>query len=188
MKASALLLKSLAVIFLISLFSCNSSNTGNTSQSEVTKAIKSNTGVGKPFGARDPYTCADSKQPTSGLPSAEQAKEYFICQAEYVSGNYLYLVSDVTLETGKPRDYNSNEDLNCPNIDVTVQVLPIHGKYKSYQCALLSDILQNQGKNCYITQSNNAVGLCYKNSFGDWVCKMGDASMVDVALNAAPPQ
>jgi hypothetical protein len=46
-------------------------------------------GIGKPFGARDPRTCASRE---AGL-SAAQAKQYFICDSEKVTQSTFHRIS-----------------------------------------------------------------------------------------------
>lgn len=177
----------LLLLSVLFIFSCNGSNT-NGSNGPITKAMQIKNGIGEKYGSRDPRTCADKKNPTTGIPSAEQAKEYFICFSEHEFVGQLYLVDDVKLETGKPRAYNPNEDLNVYDIDVNAPVLPIRGSYKQYQCSPISDYMQNRGKNCNISEISDATGLCYKNSFGEWVCKMGSSEINTTDRNVAPPQ
>jgi hypothetical protein len=57
-----------------------------------------------------------------------------------------------------------------------------------YQCSKPSDILQNQGKNCAAYAEPKAVGRCYKNTFGDWICGMSDISGSTSQHGVPPPQ
>ena len=62
-------------------------------------------GVGAKYDTRDPHTCASTKDPREGAISAEQAKQYFLCEAEGESpsgaSTVPYLVEDVKVEVGK---------------------------------------------------------------------------------------
>ena len=56
-------------------------------------SMDAQTGVGAKFGARDPLTCASTKEPSKGAPSPEQAKQYVRCHWEKVeAGNSLFLL------------------------------------------------------------------------------------------------
>ena len=66
-------------------------------------------GVGAKFGARDPHTCSSRKEPVKGALTAEQSRQYFICDQERVwtgATTFLNLVTDVKVEIGKGRPLN----------------------------------------------------------------------------------
>jgi hypothetical protein len=145
-------------------------------------------GIGKKYGTRDPHTCPDSSIPKGNTITSDKAKEYVYCQ-EYYDTQNIYLYDEVVVkQVGTPRPYNINEDINVPNIDVRIPVTPIRGSLKTYQCHLVSDYMQNAGKNCNVGYEPNAVGLCYKDSFKNWHCSMVDTKTgEDLAKGAAPP-
>lgn len=178
---------------LILLIACNDqSKKGNdpgNNDAGLVKAMPGKSGIGAKYRSRDPMECADYKEPADGFPSYEQAREYFICQNENVFANKLYLVSDVQFEMGKMRPYDrENDAMNVPNIDVSVPVIPIQGSYKTYQIWEPSEYMQDIGKNCNIDLIQNATGLIYKNSFGEWHVNMGSADSKSIAKGVAPPQ
>ncbi len=144
-------------------------------------------GIGAEFGARDPRTCKDKTQPRSGALSAEQAKEYLICDTEGLV-NQLYLIDEVTVQVAPGRRYNANEDINFPDIDLKFLIYPIRGSYKSYSCSRINLERSNLGRNCMIYDEPHANGACYKDSFGDWRCGMTDVSTGQfTAYDVAPP-
>ena len=143
-------------------------------------------GIGAPYAARDPRTCADKTLPKTGAPSAAKATEYVICSAEAVNV-YLYLVEDVKVQVSKGRPYNIREDINVPNIDIKVLVYPIRGSYKRYSCDPTRPDRTNYKRNCTIYTAPNATGLCYKDTFGDWHCGMTDARTGDYTDRDVPP-
>jgi len=135
--------------------------------------------VGKKFGSRDPRTCP-SRQ--AGL-SAATARQYFICDNEYTvgpnaSGESIYLVSDVTVELGRPRPFNPDMDAfgfaASNSIDPSQPVVPIRGSFNGWVCGKLGEINAAPGKSCNLTRNPHATGLCFKSSFGDWHCTMSD--------------
>ena len=144
-------------------------------------------GIGARYGARDPRTCADRTAPKTGAPSVAQATQYFICDAEEVFGDNLYLVDNVKLQVAKGRKYNPNEDINMPGIDTTNPVYPIRGSYQQYQCGAIYPDHTNLNRNCTLYSQPKATGVCYKNDFGDWKCKMVDVDAEKIADNVAPP-
>jgi len=131
--------------------------------------------AGERYGTREPQTCADKKAPAKGAITATLAAKYFICKAEGINGQYLYLVENVKTEVGGGRPYNPNMDLNVPEIDVKFPLYPIRGSYTSYQCKDPEiDYIKIPGRTCNRTEMPNAKGFCYKTTFGDWSCYMLD--------------
>jgi hypothetical protein len=131
-------------------------------------------GVGTRYEARDPQTCASTKEPKSGAPSAAQATQYFICDTEHEASQMLYLVTNVKVEvapTGRP--FNILTD-SMSEIDPAQSVYNIRGGFTHYQCAPVSAYMQNSGKNCSSYDGTKAKGICFKTTFGDWHCMMSD--------------
>jgi hypothetical protein len=143
-------------------------------------------GIGKKYGSRDPRTCADRTQPKGNTITAAKAKEYIECSEFYDTQN-LYLVDEVVVQTGSSRPYNPREDMRVSNIDVRIPVTPIRGHLKKYQCGQVNDIKHNAGENCFIYDWQNAKGLCYKDSFGDWQCTMSDGTAILPVKKDVPP-
>ena len=139
------------------------------------KLLKPLTGVGAPFGARDPLHCDSTKEPASGAPSSEQVKAYFISGFEHAKGTgtlaELYLAEDVKVEIGKGRPFESGD--GSGDIDTHELVYPIRGSYNWYLCYPITSV-NTAGKNCVKFGQPNAEGLCYKTTFGDWRCSMSD--------------
>jgi hypothetical protein len=139
--------------------------------------------AGKKFGARDPQTCSSRKAPASGALSAEQAKQYFICDSEKVVessslGELLNLVTDVKVEIGKGRPFNMQADsfgfATDLGIDPSQTVYPIRGSFTSFQCAKIGSTNGNPGKSCSKLPQPEAKGICFKTTFGEWHCDMTD--------------
>lgn len=130
------------------------------------------------YGTRDPRKCEDKKAPAKGAITAALAAKYVICEAEKVSGPYLYLVEDVKVEVGGGRPYNPNMDLNVPEINVRAPLYPIRGGLVRYQCYEVNPgfTVSAPGKNCNETKEPEAKGFCYRTTFGDWRCHMADFS------------
>jgi hypothetical protein len=137
---------------------------------------------GAPYAARDPAVCPSTKEPAKGAPTVEQAKAYFLCgvTGEKEAGGYLYLTSELTIEVApSSRPFNAWTD-STPDIDPKQPVYSIRGSYVSYQCSHPSvngGFGLPAGKNCvrYDAGSNaplRATGICYKDAFADWHCKM----------------
>jgi hypothetical protein len=145
-------------------------------------------GIGQKYGTRDPHTCPDNTVPKGNTITAGKAKEYVYCQ-EYYDTQNMYLYDEVTVkQVGSPRPYNIREDINVPNIDVRIPVTPIRGSLKTYQCHQVSEYMHNAGHNCDTGYEPNAVGLCYKDSFGGWHCAMVDTKTnQNLDRGVAPP-
>lgn len=143
-------------------------------------------GIGAKYGSRDPRTCADKSLPKSGALSPAQAAQYVICGDEHIVDG-LYLDEEVTVQVAKGRPYNINEDFNVHDINAKVPVYPIRGSLKQYSCSEIAPDRSNLNRNCSINNEPNAKGLCYKDSFGDWNCKMVDVSTGEITHRQPPP-
>ena len=148
-------------------------------------------GIGAKFGARDPRTCKSKKEPAKGAPTADQLKEYFICEAEKADGysgtaQLLYLVTNVTLEVAKGRPFNMRTD-SWPDIDPSQMVYPVRGSFTWWQCSVLGSIGGDPGKNCTKTEQPHASGMCFKTTFSDWHCPMSDIYNNGTTMERFPP-
>jgi hypothetical protein len=118
---------------------------------------------------------------------------YVRCSRERETANALgadlILLEDVTVRVGGARRYDSSHDRRVNDIDVVQPVFPISGSFKRYQCHVVSDYMQNAGKNCYVFNDSNAAGLCYTSESGGWRCVMDDYDETNKMLSresAAP--
>lgn len=146
--------------------------------------------VGEEFGARDPATCSDTSQPTSGSIPWGLAATYFSCAEEGLFGGNLYLIDELRIEVGSPIPYVSIE-VDLYSIDVTAPAYPIRGSYVKYQCrSLKTENIGMEGANCTSYDHPNAVGYCYRTTFADWRCFMADKNNNNpqyVQHGVAPP-
>jgi len=128
------------------------------------------------YGSREPRTCEDMKAPAKGAITAALAAKYFICKAEGISGQYLYLVENVKVEVGGGIPYAAIiGHRSFPEVDVKHPVYPIRGSVSKYQCKdPKTDYIRIEGRTCNLTEEPNAKGYCYKTTFGDWSCYMLD--------------
>jgi hypothetical protein len=125
-----------------------------------------------PYGAREPRTACPPRK-FAGPPTARQAVDLLICDSEKYTGGYLYLVSDVTVQTGKSRPYSSWSDSGHTDIDVSAAVWPIQGRVTTFQCSRRDAMLgADPNRNCLRTDTAPASGTCYVNTFGEWHCAM----------------
>ena len=60
--------------------------------------------------------------------------DLFICDAEKNVGGYVYLVSNVTVQTGKSRPYSVLADGGRHDIDVSAAIYPIQGRFTDFRC------------------------------------------------------
>jgi hypothetical protein len=126
------------------------------------------------YDARAPTVCRSRLQPTQGPPSREQARRYFLCDSEMELSGSLWLNEDVEIEIGRERPYNPGADRYRDDIDPAEPVYPIRGSYTVYSCkAIFYGESETARGNCQVMPTPNATGVCYKDSFGDWHCRMG---------------
>ena len=148
--------------------------------------------AGARFGTRDPATCADTKEPTRGAPSAEVAKRYLRCHVEGVEFGSIFLLEDVNLQVGKGTPFLQLDLVQRPfGADPESLVYPIRGSYVRYQCSAPSAIMNNFGRNCRTYEHKRAMGQCFRSGFGDWTCSMIDANANNHPGNrteVAPPR
>lgn len=151
-------------------------------------AAASAAGLGAKYGTREPANCTAMAAP-DGPPSAEQATQYLQCTTERESGQQLILLENVSVQVAaKGRPFNPGRE-EMPEIDTDQPIYAIRGSFVRYVCARPdADILQNVGKNCSSVEQPNAIGNCWKTTFGDWRCTMNDLNVYRMTAGQAPPQ
>jgi len=150
-------------------------------------------GIGAKYGTRDPRTCASSVAPPHGPPSAEQARQYVICELEHGDGlRPAFLVTNVKVQvTSVPHPPNQlTLELSAARIDPREPIWDIRGSFTGYQCFALSSLTAGNDfartHNCWVLDQPKATGYCYKDTFGDWHCGM-IGSALDWKANVLPP-
>ena len=142
--------------------------------------------IGAKFGTREPATCANRKGPIN----AATAKQYFACDNEGIfSRDTMYLTSDVLIQVGNARPFNYNLDSASPAIDTRSPVYDIRGGFTRYQCGMQSTMLNAFANthNCYKYPTTGTQGTCYRDTFGDWHCRMGGGSGPGQIKDQMPP-
>ena len=141
----------------------------------VLPLAQAQTGIGAPFGARDPRTCTSAQLQGGAAPSVELAIRSFICRNERIVDARLWLVENVKLQIApKGRPFNPLADSERDDIDPAALVYRIRGSYNGYRCARLTSSFARPEGNCVFSTYPNAEGACYKNTFGEWRCSMAD--------------
>jgi hypothetical protein len=86
----------------------------------------------------------------------------------------LYLDSEVRIEVASSaRPFNIVTDGSPNDIDPKQQVYNIRGSFAQYQCSTPNaggGGTYPIGKNCTRRDFPKFVGMCYKDTFGDWHC------------------
>ena len=156
-------------------------------------------GIGTRFGTRDPRSCASRKEPSKGALTSDQAKQYFLCEAEYMEkggspeNDHLWLDTNVIVEVGKGRPFNMATDsacAPCTEIDPSQTVYPIRGSFTFWLCGSvqpLGAVGVALGKNCAKGESGGATGMCFKSTFGDWHCVMSGMALLEGGGNKSLP-
>ena len=107
---------------------------------------------------RNPRKCS----PVKHLPSPDEAAALSQCYSERVTGGYIGLLQNVSVQIGAPRPYIYNSDSYNANIDTTAKVYPIRGTADAYTCT--------GNSTCLVYHVTNGPGACIKTTFGDWSC------------------
>jgi hypothetical protein len=133
------------------------------------------------YQARAPRTCTKVTKP----PSAAQAVVMVQCTMDTLTPGGLGLVQDVKLELGSSRPFVYYSDAGLDGIDLNARVYPLRGSYTFHNCSLISN-MSPAGKSCIWTTVEQAVGWCWKTSFGDYKCKMQGAPGGSVKSGTGP--
>jgi len=150
-------------------------------------------GLGVKFGTREPQACASRTAPAHGAPSADQARQYVLCEQEVAGPGQISLITNVKVQVA-PTNHPPNQlvlALHGSDIDLREGIWEIRGSYTQYLCAELSlqPTVFSKTHNCNVTDMPTATGYCYKNTFGDWHCGMLDVAhaIANTRTNQLPP-
>lgn len=147
-------------------------------------AVFAQKGIGAKYGARDPQPC-ENKKAAANKPTVAEAVAAVICNREREFGGDLYLVEDVKVTSfGKGQRPNPNNRLYPSTPDLSSPEYEIRGSFKLYQC--LKTFTKELERNCNLYEQPNAKGVCYKDTFGSWVCTLSDPSVTEYT-SAVPP-
>jgi hypothetical protein len=171
---TSLLAHCLFALTLLSPLGCNAD--GQPGGSGIAGSISGPLAMLPEYQARAPRTCATVNKP----PSAAQATLLVQCTMDVVTPGGLGLVQDIQLEMGKSRQFVYQTDAGLAGID-----LPLRGTYTMNNCHLI-DNMNPVGKSCLRTVVQQAVGWCWKTSFGDYKCKMEGAPGGSVKTDVGP--
>ena len=143
---------------------------------------------GAKYGSRELKTCPAVK--SNSAPTAAQATQLFACATEMDTGDTIFLVESAQVQVAStPRNFQPGDAYN--DIDQNSPIYPIRGSFREYSCRKVFNLDSshtNVGKNCLVMEQPHAQGICYKNGFGEWTCKMRDAAVHwDTAVGNMPP-
>jgi len=135
------------------------------------------------YEGREPRKCASMTKP----PSVSEATVMVQCTMDARSPFGLGLVQDVKIEMGASRPFVYNSDAGLSGIDLKAQVYPLRGSYTGYLCQHISNMAP-AGQSCTTSEVSEAVGWCWKTSFGDYKCKLQGApgGSLKMGKGAAP--
>jgi hypothetical protein len=156
------------VLTLLTPVVCKSANGEGAGQSGA--AISGPLAMLPQYQSRAPRTCAKVKS----APSEAVATILVQCTMESDSLFGVGLIQDIKLEIGKSRPFVYQTDAGLTGIDLDAPVYPLQGSYTSYLCKTITTQTP-AGKNCVKSVVPEASGWCYRNSFGDWKCRMQGA-------------
>ncbi len=128
-------------------------------------------GIGAQYGARNPSVCKTRTAP----PTAGTVRQYVFCSMEGIDArNNLVLLTNVSVQMGRPRAYFYSQDSAKIRIDNSAPVIDIRGGYKMYQCGKpnLGGGVFTATHNCVAYDQPVASGSCYRDTFGNWDCSL----------------
>jgi len=173
---------SLPLLALLAALGCNSS----TAQAGAQGSGAGSDLSGPPvmiaaYQGRSPRQCTSVAKP----PSVSQAGAMVQCWSDAVNSLGLFLYQDVKLQIGAPRAYILTSDSYLPQIDPAAAVYPIRGSYTYYACRGINNLVP-AGQQCSRSPVPQALGTCWKTSFGDYKCFLQGNVAAEVATVAAP--
>lgn len=149
--------------------------------------------LGAKYGTRDPRTCSSRTAPAHGAPSAEQARQYVICELEQGDGaGPLSLVTNVKVQVASVSHAPNQfvKEITTARIDPREPIWDLRGSFTSYHCKSLGSLTASNDfartHNCSMSDQPSATGYCYKDTFGDWHCGMLGAA-TNERPNVLPP-
>lgn len=119
------------------------------------------------YQARNPRRCKTLTAP----PLAEQVAAAVQCEMDVDRPTGLFLMQEVAVSMGAPRNYDVDIDGGLAEIDPTAPVFPLGGSLKQFWCSPVG-VGYPAGKNCTVSPMPQAVGKCWKTTFGDWKCNL----------------
>ena len=119
------------------------------------------------YQTREPRLC----KPVNSPPTTGQAAALVQCTMDQDRPTGLFLMQEVMVQIGAPRNYLVDIDGELLAIDPTALVYPLVGSLKHYWCSPVG-IGYPAGKNCTLSPMPQAAGKCWKTTFGDWKCNL----------------
>jgi hypothetical protein len=119
------------------------------------------------YQAREPRLCKSLTTP----PSQAQAAVLVQCTMDQDRATGLFLMQEVMVQIGTPRSYVVDTDGELQAIDTTAPVYPLAGSLKTYWCSPVG-VGYPAGKNCTLMPIPQAIGKCWRTTFGDWKCNL----------------
>jgi hypothetical protein len=149
---------------------------------ELAARASSGNGIGAQYGVREPTTCKSRTAPPSNAPNA---KQYVLCDAEGFDGvENVNLLSDLNVQVAPARAFIYTRDSGDKQIDVKAPLYDIRGSYKQYQCGK-----PHPGNgafaathNCILYDQPQAMGSCYRDTFGDWHCSLTGSRLASTGV------
>jgi hypothetical protein len=136
------------------------------------------TGVGAPYGARDPVACPSLKQ--AQAPSPQQAAVLVRCKRETLNSGSgeLWLMENTVVDSIGPAQHFTTlyNVLTMANADTTKPVHVIKGSWRWVVCISRKGAGANADVNCRETPVTGATGGCWRTTAGEWACAMNGRS------------
>lgn len=141
--------------------------------------------VGAKYAAPGPRRCSPPN--AAGPLTAANAAAYVICSAEGEHDDYLYLLTDVRIDSLAARPYDGGSDAR-DDIDPSLPVYDIAGSAVSYQCNPPGGYRQvAAGQACKQVAMPHAQGICYQEHGGNWQCLFLDKDSTPVGAPLTGP-
>lgn len=122
------------------------------------------------YGTREPYQCGPYAFEPGHTLTGEEAAAIYVCEYEADPvgiGSNLFLIEDIELQVGSPRQYGTSADYALFDADSSQPLFPVRGSLTVVQCKTLSD--RNRGANC-TEYPSDVDGTCFATTFAEWRC------------------
>jgi hypothetical protein len=133
------------------------------------------------YQGRAPRQCSSVTSP----PTVVQATAMVQCWSDAVSAFGLFLYQDVKIQMAAGRPYVLTSDSYLAQIDSNAKVYPLRGSYTYYACSGINNLVP-AGQQCRKQAVPQALGMCWKTSFGEWKCFVQGNVAPETETVAAP--
>jgi hypothetical protein len=138
--------------------------------------------INQTYASRDARRCVSLTTP----PNQAQAAALIQCTMEVANTIGVKLMQNVNIQIGAPRAFQPDTDGTLKDIDIQAPIFPLSGSATAYFCNSVAYGLYHPGSNCTVTPMQQAAGVCWRTTFGDWKCNLSGPTPASRDLQPGP--